>query len=47
MRRGLGRWAVTVVALVAAATLTACGEEERPVREVAADLPTAAPADQP
>ncbi|MBQ1043391.1 MULTISPECIES: lytic transglycosylase domain-containing protein [unclassified Micromonospora] len=48
MRRGLGRWAaVAVAALLATGTLTACGEQERPVREVAADLPTAAPADEP
>ncbi|MEU3115519.1 transglycosylase SLT domain-containing protein [Micromonospora chalcea] len=48
MRRGFGRWAaVAVAALLATGTLTACGEQERPVREVAADLPTAAPADEP
>ncbi|MFE9869167.1 lytic transglycosylase domain-containing protein [Micromonospora sp. NPDC005686] len=48
MRRGLGRWAVAAVALLATGMLTACGEEERPVREVAVAVPsTAAPVDEP
>ncbi|WP_089157133.1 lytic transglycosylase domain-containing protein [Micromonospora sp. NBS 11-29] len=48
MRRGVGRWAaVTMAALLAAGTVTGCGGEERPVREVAVELPTAAPVEEP
>ncbi|MGC4896017.1 transglycosylase SLT domain-containing protein [Micromonospora sp. DT31] len=48
MRRGVGRWAAAALAaLLAAGTLTACGDEERPAREVAVELPTAAPVDEP
>ncbi|MFI5837616.1 transglycosylase SLT domain-containing protein [Micromonospora sp. NPDC051300] len=48
MRRGVGRLAAAaVVALLAAGAVTGCGDEEPPVRGVAAELPTAAPVEDP